>query len=154
MQYLSKNVAIGSNPCSGFVVFFNTLGPLCVPIFFSILWDLHVSHFFNSFCIAFLSLSRNMLGRSYLEHVVYICWWWEHVLAYSQCRNSYFMWRVREFWSWEPGKSLNKGHKTWSNSTQSKRHMWKVFFLSCMSIYGLGRYWYIIQGTCYLNFVL
>jgi len=33
--------------------------------YFLFFWDLHVSHFFLFFCIALLSLSRNMLERSY-----------------------------------------------------------------------------------------
>ena len=49
------------------------LGPSCVPIFFSILWDLHVSYFFQSFCIALLPLSKNMLERDHiLEHGVFM----------------------------------------------------------------------------------
>jgi hypothetical protein len=58
-------------------LFFYTLGPSCVP-------------FFNTFCIALPSLSRNKLERSN-------CKTWgfyfggdgKHVLAYSWCRNSY-----------------------------------------------------------------
>ena len=106
--------------------------PSCAHQFFPILWDLHVSHsfYFNTFCIALLSLSRNMLWRSYFRAwSIYLLVMETCFSVYSQCRNSCFMWRVHEFWSWEHETSLNRGHKTWPNSTQSKRHMWKVFVM-------------------------
>jgi hypothetical protein len=49
--------------------FFYTLGPSCVPFFF---------------CIALMSLSGNMLERSYLlKHGVFILWMEMHVVVYS-----------------------------------------------------------------------
>ena len=76
--------------------FFQISWDLHVSQFFSTLWDLHVSHFFqffgtftcpiffNSFCIAFLSLSRNMLGRSYFRAwSIYVGGDGKHVIAYS-----------------------------------------------------------------------
>ena len=79
---------------------------------------------FQSFCIALLSLSRNMLDRSYFRAwSIYFSGDGKHVLAYSQCRNSWLflacMW-VLILGAWNISQ---RGHKTWPNSTQSKRHI-------------------------------
>ena len=94
--------------CSSFFSSFGYFWDLhCV--LFSILRDLHVS---RSFWIALLSLSRNMLERSYFRAWSnYFGGDGKHVLACSQCRNSSLLWCVREFWSWEHETSLNRGHK-------------------------------------------
>ena len=59
-------------------VFFYTLRPSCVPFFSILLHSLSVS------------FSRNMLERSYFKAwSIYFGGDEKHVLAYSQCRNSY-----------------------------------------------------------------
>ena len=134
--------------------FFNAFGTFIVSLSFFLYFGTFMCPIlFQSFCIALLSLSKNMLERSYFRACsIYFAGDEKHVLVYSQCRNSWLfvacMW-VLILGAWNISQ---RGHKTWSNSTQRKRHIWKV--LSRKIIYGLGWYLNVIQGTCYLNFVL
>jgi hypothetical protein len=52
-----------------------------------------------------------------------------HVVRNSQCKSQQLFMGVREFLSWGHETTLDRGHKTLPNSTQSKRHIWKVFVM-------------------------
>jgi hypothetical protein len=74
------------------LIFFSMLlGPsLCPYLLFLYFGTFMCPILFQSFCIALLSLSKNMLERPYCKTwSIYFGGDGKHVLAYSQCRNSY-----------------------------------------------------------------
>jgi hypothetical protein len=72
-----------------FLFFWIPLEPSLCPYFFLYFGTFMCSILFQSFCIALLSLSRNMLERSYsTTWSTYFSGGGKHVIAYSEYRNS------------------------------------------------------------------
>ena len=130
--------------------FLNIMGPSCVPIyFFQYFGTFMCSIFFNSFCIAFLSLWKM------LDHIFEA--WSIYLLVMETCftvfpvQEQLFICGVYVSFDLGSMKNLSTG-VTKLDQTQHKVRGICGRFLSCMNTYGLGRFLYIIQGTCYFEF--
>ena len=98
------------------IFFWILLGPSLCPPFFLYFGTFMCPILFQSFCIALLSLSKNMLERSYFRAwSIYFAGDEKHVLVYSQCRNSWLfvacMW-VLILGAWNISQQVTKLDQT------------------------------------------
>ena len=119
-------------------IFLNAFGTfMCPYIFFQ--------------CIAFMFFSKNMLGRSFFRAWSIHLWVMETCFSVFQVQEQLFIYGVYVSFDLGSMKYLSTG-VTDLDQTQHKVRGICGRFLSCINTYGLGRYLYVIQGTCYLKF--